>query len=82
MITKIIYSIALSISILTFILCLLSNISLFTSIIRSLIVFVGVLFIFFIASAVMAVALRPKEIGQKENVEQAKKEEGNKVNAE
>lgn len=58
MISRVIYSIALSVAILTFILCMISNISLFTSIVRSLVVFVGVLFSFFVASSILSLSLR------------------------
>ncbi|RKY47034.1 MAG: hypothetical protein DRP91_08255 [Candidatus Neomarinimicrobiota bacterium] len=82
MISRVIYSIALSVAILTFILCMISNISLFTSIVRSLVVFVGVLFSFFVASSILSLSLRAQGKVTDERKEEADKEKRKKVNAE
>ena len=50
---KLIYKIALIIALISFILNLLFQISIFEGLIRSLIVYIGVLFIFFVAGSFM-----------------------------
>ena len=47
--TKVIYKFALLVSIISFVLCTVFGISLFTGLVRSLIVYIGILFIFFLA---------------------------------
>lgn len=53
MVVKIIYSIAGLASVITFALCIISGISFFTSLVRTAVVFLGVLFIFFVASNIL-----------------------------
>ena len=52
-----IYKFAILISILTFIFCIFGGISIFTGIFRSVIVFIGILFTFFIAAQIINLVL-------------------------
>lgn len=54
---KIIYSFALFVSVITFIFCTISGISLFTGFVRSSIVFLGILFTFSIAGQVLKLVI-------------------------
>ncbi|MCF7886279.1 MAG: hypothetical protein K9M80_07280 [Candidatus Marinimicrobia bacterium] len=51
--SKIIYSFALFISVITFIFCIVNGISIFTGFVRSSIVFLGILFTFSIAGQIL-----------------------------
>jgi hypothetical protein len=51
--SKIIYSFALFIAVITFIFCIISGISIFTGFVRSAIVFLGILFTFSIAGQIL-----------------------------
>jgi len=66
---KIIYGIALLVCVITFVLCVIQGISLLTSLFRSAIVFLGVLFIFFMAANVLhwGMLLTPRNQQVKDN---------------
>jgi hypothetical protein len=50
---KLANKIAILVAVITFVMCLLSNISIFTAILRTSIVFVGVLLAFYLAGSLM-----------------------------
>ncbi len=55
--TAFIHRLALLISILTLIICVISGISLLTSLVRAAVVFIGILFTFFIAGQILNLGL-------------------------
>jgi len=56
-VTAFIHRLALLISILTLIICVISGISLLTSLVRAAVVFIGILFTFFIAGQILNLGL-------------------------
>jgi hypothetical protein len=66
---KIVYLLALATALITFVLCTLQRISLGTTLIRTAIVYIGVIFIFFIAANLLrwSMILSPKNKEVKDN---------------
>jgi hypothetical protein len=66
---KIVYLLALATAMITFVLCTIQGISVVTTLFRTAIVYIGVIFIFFIAANLLrwSMILAPKNKEQKDN---------------
>ncbi len=66
---KIVYLLALATAMITFVLCTIQGISVVTTLFRMAIVYIGVIFIFFIAANLLrwSMILAPKNKEQKDN---------------
>jgi len=66
---KIVYLLALATAMITFVLCTIQGISVITTLFRMAIVYIGVIFIFFIAANLLrwSMILAPKNKEQKDN---------------
>jgi len=80
--SKMIYTFALFLAILTFILCIISGISIFTGFVRSALVFLGILFTFSIAGHLLRLVMVMGERHDQKETDQmaaAQKEAKNEV---